>query len=177
MWTPDVYQGAPAPVSGFIGRGGPRAAALVVHSARARRRLPPPAAPLGREAWRCCGRLASGRNLAALAQRDFKRMLAYSSISHAGFLLFAVAAANQTAAARSSTTDPLRSASLGAFAIAAAASRTGEPTTLDNLAGYGWERRCTESRSGSSCSPSGRLPANGGFVGKSTSSRLPGAAD
>jgi NADH-quinone oxidoreductase subunit N len=88
-----------------------------------------------------CASLVIG-NLGALAQRNVKRLLAYSSVSHAGFLLIAVAANNSLGArALLFYLLPYSAMSLGSFAIVAARERElGQPVTLDNLAGFGWER-------------------------------------
>jgi NADH-quinone oxidoreductase subunit N len=81
-------------------------------------------------------------NLAALVQRNVKRLLAYSSVSHAGFMLIPIAAANELGAkALLFYFVPYCAASLGAFAVVAARERElMQPVTLDNLAGMGWER-------------------------------------
>src|SRR5207237_5737733 len=81
-------------------------------------------------------------NIAALVQRNVKRILAYSSVSHAGFMLIAVAAANSLGArALMYYLVPYAAMSLGAFAVVAARERElDSPVTLDNLAGFGWER-------------------------------------
>jgi NADH-quinone oxidoreductase subunit N len=75
-------------------------------------------------------------------QRNVKRLLAYSSISHAGFMLIPIAAANDLGGrALLYYLIPYGAASLGAFAVVAARERElGAPVTLDNLAGMGWER-------------------------------------
>ncbi len=91
MWTPDVYQGAPSPVTGFmaaVAKAGAFAAMLrVLFSA------------LGvvTTDWRPIIYALAVLSLVlgafvALRQRDVKRMLAYSSINHAGFILLGVAA-------------------------------------------------------------------------------------
>ena len=91
MWTPDVYQGAPTPVTAFMSAA-TKVAAFVLTL-----RLLVTAFPGEDELWTialaviACISLAWG-NLAALVQSDVKRMLAYSSISHAGFLLIPMAA-------------------------------------------------------------------------------------
>jgi NADH-quinone oxidoreductase subunit N len=88
VWTPDVYQGAPAPVVGLMSTA-PKAAAFAVLL-----RFLFNGTPLLRDHWillvevlaiasMCIG------NLGALRQHDVKRMLAYSSIAHAGYLLVA----------------------------------------------------------------------------------------
>ncbi len=90
MWLPDVYQGAPTPITLFIGAA-PKLAAF----AMAYRLLEAGVGPLD-EQWRT---LLSGLaalslvvgNLIALAQTNLKRMLAYSTVSHVGFLLMGLA--------------------------------------------------------------------------------------
>src|SRR5206468_5410381 len=88
-----------------------------------------------------CISLAWG-NIGALVQRNVKRILAYSSVSHAGFMLIAIAAANQLGGrALLYYLIPYSAMSLGAFAVVAARERElGVPVTLQNLAGLGWER-------------------------------------
>src|SRR6266540_4200384 len=86
MWTPDVYEGAPTPVTAFMSAA-TKTVALVVAL-----RILVTAFPQEARLWTvtvaviACASLAVG-NLAALVQRNLKRMLAYSSISHAGFML------------------------------------------------------------------------------------------
>jgi NADH-quinone oxidoreductase subunit N len=69
-------------------------------------------------------------------------MLAYSSISHAGFMLIAIAANNPLGARRLLYyLIPYCAMSVGAFAVVAARERElNRPVTFDNLAGFGWER-------------------------------------
>jgi NADH-quinone oxidoreductase subunit N len=141
MWTPDAYQGAPTPVTAFMSSA-TKVAALVVML-----RVLLVAFPGEEHLWTwavaaiAIASLAVG-NVAALAQRNVKRLLAYSSISHAGFMLIAVAVANQTGArALVYYLIPYCAMSLGAFAVVAARERElGAPVTLDNLSGFGWER-------------------------------------
>jgi NADH-quinone oxidoreductase subunit N len=88
-----------------------------------------------------CISLAWG-NLAAIVQSNVKRLLAYSSISHAGFLLMPVAAGNALGGrALLYYLIPYGAISLGAFAVVAIRERElRAPVTLANLAGFGWER-------------------------------------
>ena len=90
-----------------------------------------------------CVSLAWG-NLAALAQRDLKRLLAYSSISHAGFLLIAVSAASERGTeALLYYLVPYSAMSVGAFAVVAAREREpGQAVTLESLGLAGWSGRC-----------------------------------
>ncbi len=94
MWTPDVYEGAPAPVTAILSTG-PKAAAFalalrILASVDA-------AAPIWFWAlWVAAVLSMFAGNLAAIVQTSLKRMLAYSSIAHAGYILVALAAAAAT---------------------------------------------------------------------------------
>ena len=93
MWLPDVYQGAPTAVTAFIGSV-PKLAAFGM----AYRLLETGAGPLAGQwhlmiAWLAVLSMAVG-NLFALVQTSLKRMLAYSTISHVGFLFLGLANAN-----------------------------------------------------------------------------------
>jgi NADH-quinone oxidoreductase subunit N len=96
VWTPDVYQGAPTPVTAFMASVGKAAAFAAVV------RVLVVALPFYREDWRpaiwvlAVLSLVVGSTL-AVVQTNVKRMLAYSSISHAGFLLVAIEAAGHRA--------------------------------------------------------------------------------
>jgi NADH-quinone oxidoreductase subunit N len=96
VWAPDVYQGAPSPVTAFMASVG-KAAAFA-----AMLRVLVTALPFFRDDWRpviwvlAVLSLTIGSFL-AVVQTDVKRMLAYSSVSHAGFLLVGVEAAGHTA--------------------------------------------------------------------------------
>jgi NADH-quinone oxidoreductase subunit N len=141
MWTPDVYQGAPTSVTAFMSAA-TKTAALVVTL-----RVLVTAFPDESEIWTIAVAVIAAvslvwGNLAALAQRDVKRLLAYSSISHAGFLLMAISANSEFGAeALLYYLVPYSAMSVGAFAVIAARERELErPVTLESLAGLGWER-------------------------------------
>lgn len=91
MWLPDVYEGAPTPITGYMSVG-VKAAAFAAFF-----RLLSVALPALQEIWTpvLWGMAVAtmiGGNLGALAQTDVKRMLAYSSIAHAGYLLVGLVA-------------------------------------------------------------------------------------
>ncbi len=95
-WAPDAYEGAPTPVTGFMAAG-VKAAALGGLARLCGSVLADPAVAGGHAGWvRVVGWIATATmtlgNLAALRQENVKRMLAYSSIAHAGYLLVGVAA-------------------------------------------------------------------------------------
>ena len=141
MWTPDVYEGAPTPVTAFMSAA-TKTVALVVAL-----RVLVTAFPEQEELWTIAvaviaiASIAIG-NLAALVQRNVKRILAYSSVSHAGFMLIPVAANNELGGrALLYYLIPYGAASLGAFAVVAARERElNRSVDLDDLAGFGWER-------------------------------------
>ena len=167
MWTPDVYEGAPTPVTAFMSAA-TKAVALVLML-----RVLVTAFPAEEELWTiavgviACVSLAVG-NIAALFQRNLKRMLAYSSVSHAGFMLIAVAANSELGAkALLFYLIPYGAASLGAFGVVAARERElGERATLDNVAGMGWERPLLGVAMWIFMLAFAGLPLTGGFVGK-----------
>jgi NADH-quinone oxidoreductase subunit N len=92
IWTPDVYQGAPAPVTAFLSTG-PKAAAFAVLV----RIFIGMAGSSGPAAfwviWISAALTMTVGNFAALLQKNVKRMLAYSAIAHAGYVLVGLAAA------------------------------------------------------------------------------------
>jgi NADH-quinone oxidoreductase subunit N len=97
MWTPDVYEGAPTTITAFMAVG-VKAAAFAAFA-----RLMFLAFPAFKPDWTmllwvlALATMTLG-NVVAIAQTNIKRMLAYSSIAHAGYLLVAIIAANQLGA-------------------------------------------------------------------------------
>ena len=94
MWTPDVYQGAPTPVTAFLAAAS-KAASFAILVRILFQGLPP-----GTIDWQPVVSVVAvltmiWGNLAALTQTNVKRMLAYSSIGHAGYVLLGVLAANE----------------------------------------------------------------------------------
>ena len=141
MWTPDVYEGAPTPVTAFMSAA-TKAVALVVTL-----RILVTAFPEQSEIWSIAIAVLAVislviGNFAALAQRSVKRLLAYSSVSQAGFMLIAIAADNELGGkALLFYLIPYGAASIGAFAVVAARERElGREVTLATLEGWGWER-------------------------------------
>ncbi len=167
MWTPDVYQGAPTSVTAFMSAA-TKVAALVLTL-----RILTVAFPAQEDLWTIAvaaiavASLAVG-NLAALVQRDLKRLLAYSSVSHAGFMLIAIASNNALGGrALLYYLIPYGAMSIGAFAVVAARERElGVPATLDNLGGFGWERPFLGVSMWVFMLGFMGLPLTGGFVGK-----------
>ena len=141
MWAPDVYDGSPTPVTGFMATGVKAAGFLALARVLAE------GFPHVAETWQpAIAALALASmvlgNLVALSQRSLKRLLAYSSIAHAGYLLAALWPG--TRLGLSATLTYLAAyvlTSVAAFGILAVLGRGGErDVTLDSIAGLAQRR-------------------------------------
>ena len=135
VWTPDVYEGAPAPVVAFMSTA-PKAAAFAVLL----RLLFETGAPgWFWLVWISAALTMTLGNLGALVQSNIKRLLGYSSIAHAGYLLVAFAAAPQMGIrAALFYTAAYAAMNVGAFAVVSHLAGAGEQrVTLDDYAGLG----------------------------------------
>jgi NADH-quinone oxidoreductase subunit N len=162
-WAPDVYDGAPTPVTAFMATGVKAAAFAALFRVLLEGFA---AVPAWRDIvwWLAIITMVAG-NLLALGQRSLKRMLAYSSVAHAGYLLVAVAAEGTAAFLVYLTAYTLMT--VGAFALLAAKGRQGESdVTIDDMAGLSQRRPwlafalavCMLSLLG--------FPGTAGFIGK-----------
>ena len=141
MWAPDVYDGSPTPITGFMATGVKAAAFLALA------RVLVEGFPHVAASWQpviaglAIASMVLG-NLVALSQRSLKRMLAYSSIAHAGYLLAALWPGTQLGL--SATLIYLAAyvlTSLAAFGILAVLGRDGErDVSLDSIAGLARRR-------------------------------------
>lgn len=155
MWTPDVYQGAPTPVTGFM------AAATKVAAFGALLRLLYVVLPGLRWDWRpvmwgvAIVTMLAGA-IVAITQTDIKRLLAYSSIAHAGFILAGVIATTEDGV--SAVLFYLAGYSfvtIGAFAVVTLVRDAGgEATHLSQWAASAAAHPWSPRSSPSSCSPS-----------------------
>jgi NADH-quinone oxidoreductase subunit N len=136
IWAPDVYQGAPAPVSGFL-TVGPKAAAFAILLRVFMTAFGPIASRWEPIVWACALASMVVGNFAAIQQSNIKRMLAYSSIAHAGYILVAVTADSTTgSAAAMFYLAGYAFTNLGAFAVVTYLSRRGERyVAIDDFAG------------------------------------------
>src|SRR4029077_10575880 len=166
MWAPDVYDGAPTPVTGYMATAG-RAAAFAALFRVLIEAFGGVAAWKPIVWWLAVATMVVG-NFIALAQRTVKRMLAYSSVAHAGYLLVAVATASWAGSAALLTyLFAYTLVTLAAFALLAAQGREGErDVRIDDLAGLSRRRPwlalalavCMLSLLG--------FPGTAGFIGK-----------
>lgn len=135
IWTPDVYEGAPAPVVALMSTG-PKAAAFAVLL----RVLFATTAPgWFWMVWVSAVLSMTLGNIGALVQQNVKRLLAYSSIAHAGYILVAFAAAKQVGiSAAIFYAASYAAMNVGAFAVVSHFASGGEKyVTLDDYAGLG----------------------------------------
>jgi NADH-quinone oxidoreductase subunit N len=135
VWTPDVYEGAPSPVVGFMSTA-PKAAVFAVLL-----RIMFEAHAPGRVLliWIAAALSMTIGNIAALVQDNVKRLLAYSSIAHAGYLLVAFASlpANGIPAAMFYTAS-YAAMNVGAFAVVGHFANAGERyVSIEDYAGLG----------------------------------------
>lgn len=135
MWAPDAYEGAPTPVTAFMAVGVKLAAfagfvrIFLVH-------LAPASTEWTMVVWVIAALTMTAGNLIALVQDNIKRMLAYSAIAHAGYVLVGMAAAPVPEAGGAILYYLLGYAftNLGAFAVVIALERGGDPH--DAIADY-----------------------------------------
>jgi NADH-quinone oxidoreductase subunit N len=139
IWTPDVYEGAPAPIVGFMSTA-PKAAAFavllrVVYAINAPGRF--------WFLWIAAALSMTLGNVGALVQTNVKRLLAYSSIAHAGYILmaFAMTTADNSATGISAVmfyTAAYAAMNVGAFAVVSHFASAGERhVTLEDYEGLG----------------------------------------
>ena len=167
MWTPDVYEGAPTTVTAFMSSATKVAAFVLMF--RVFRTAFPQEEHLW--SWALAGIAVASLvigNFAALVQKDVKRLLAYSSVSHAGFILIGVSTGSALGGrALMYYLIPYSATAFGSFAVVAARERElGRAVTLENLAGFGWERPFLGVAMWFFMFGFAGLPLGGGFIGK-----------
>lgn len=179
MWTPDVYEGAPTPVTAFMSVG------AKIGGFASLLRIMIVALPLlmvGNEtvhaSWQLTVALLAVAtlvlaNFVALAQTNIKRLLAYSSIAHAGYILMAVAAAGTQGYADIAAQAALvylmayMFTNLGAFGVAIALEQPdGSGTSLDDFIGLGRSRPALALIMAFFMLSLTGIPLTSGFIGK-----------
>jgi NADH-quinone oxidoreductase subunit N len=176
MWTPDVYEGAPAPVTAFMSAA-VKAAAFVAFLRVFLVGFDAANAVWFPILWWLAAITMVSANLIALVQTNVKRMLAYSSIAHGGYLLVAITAANETAAAGMLFYLFVYTVmNIGAFAVViGVAHQSEERLYVDDYAGFGWANPTLGVFLTIFLLSLAGFPGTGGFMGKIY--LLQGAAD
>jgi NADH-quinone oxidoreductase subunit N len=167
VWTPDVYQGAPAPVVGLMSTA-PKAAAFAVLLRILFSGFPSYEPRWAGLIWFIAAISMFVGNLGALMQRDVKRMLAYSSIAHAGYLLVAYTAFPADGIASACFyTAAYAAMNVGAFTVITQISGYDEHTrTIDDYAGLALRRPVLAAVFGFFLLSLIGIPFTGGFFGK-----------
>jgi NADH-quinone oxidoreductase subunit N len=175
MWAPDAYEGAPTPVTGFMAAG-VKAAAFGAILRLLGSAFASPLLVFDFTGWASVLAVIAALtmtlgNLAAIRQDNVKRLLAYSSISHAGYLLIGVVASGLgVASAKPAVLFYLLSytfTTLGAFGVVAwIGNRSDERLFVDDWAGLGTKRPAVALAMTIFLLSLGGVPPTGGFFGK-----------
>lgn len=177
MWTPDVYEGAPSPVAGLMA-GGVKTAAFLAFSRVFFTGFGGPdfdeMAMSWREVlfWLAILTMTTG-NILAVVQQNVKRMLAYSSISHAGYILIAIVASHAgdhgvvAGAGLFFYLVAYAVSSVGAFAIVSMLGKDGEEDiTYSHLAGFAYRHGFAALCMVIFMASLAGIPPTAGFLGK-----------
>lgn len=167
MWTPDVYQGAPLPVTAFMSAG-PKAAAFAAFLRVFAEAFPALSGQWWELLWILAVATMTVGNVIALVQDNVKRMLAYSSVAHAGYILVGIVAAND--AASSGVMFYMLAytfMNIGAFAVVTVVARKGEEKiTFGDYAGLGFKHPLLAVTLSIFLFSLAGIPPTAGFVGK-----------
>jgi NADH-quinone oxidoreductase subunit N len=167
VWAPDVYQGAPAPVSVFMATG-PKAAAFAIFLRIFMTAFQQSANLWEPFIWISALLSMTIGNFGALNQNNLKRLLAYSSIAHAGYMLVAIAARSElgTSAAMFYLA-AYALMNIGAFAVIIHIAGKGERhLQVEDLAGLGKKQPVTAALMTVFLLSLIGVPLTGGFFGK-----------
>jgi NADH-quinone oxidoreductase subunit N len=167
MWAPDVYQGAPAPVSVFMATG-PKAAAFAVFLRIFMTSFQSISTDWEPLIWISALLSMTIGNFAALTQNNLKRMMAYSAIAHAGYILVAFAAKSDGGtAAVMFYLAAYALMNLGAFAVIIHISGKGERNLrIEDLSGLAQKQPATALLLTVFMLSLIGVPLTGGFFGK-----------
>jgi len=167
VWAPDVYQGAPTPVTAFLSAG-PKAAAFAVFFRIFMTAFEPIASGWEPLVWISALLSMTIGNFAALMQANVKRLLAYSSIAHAGYVMVALTARSDVGtAAAMFYLAAYAFMNIGAFAVVSHLSGKGERyQNVDDFAGLGQKQPMTAAMLSIFLLSLIGVPLTGGFFGK-----------
>ncbi len=167
VWTPDVYEGAPTVVTAFMAVG-VKAAAFAAFARVFMDALGSVAASWTGLLWTMAALTMTVGNVTAIRQRNVKRMLAYSSIAHAGYALVGVVAASKAGGgALLFYLAVYAFMNLGAFGVVIALGRRGEPgEDLRDFAGVGFRHPVLGLSMAVFMLSLAGIPPTAGFAGK-----------
>jgi len=167
IWAPDVYQGAPTPISAFLSAG-PKAAAFAVFLRIFMTAFEPIGTGWEPLIWGSALLSMTIGNFAALLQSNVKRLLAYSSIAHAGYVLVALTARRDSGvAAAMFYLAAYAFMNIGAFAVVSQLSGKGEEyQSVEDFAGLAQKQPFTAAMLSIFLLSLIGVPLTGGFFGK-----------
>ncbi len=167
MWTPDVYQGAPIPVTAFMSAG-PKAAAFAALLRLLAEAFPELRAEWWQIIWILSVLTMTFGNIVALVQENVKRMLAYSSIAHAGYILIGVVTASKVGV--SGVLFYLLAytfMNIGAFAVVCVViGRNENRSTFSDFTGLGYRNPLLAATLALMLFSLAGIPPTAGFIGK-----------
>ena len=173
MWSPDVYQGAPSPITAFMSTG-VKAATFAAMGRVFYTAFGGDVGSWSMAVWVLSALTIAVGNIAALSQTDLKRMLAYSSIAHAGYLLMGIVSLppggfvhDQPVAGLLFYLLTYTLMNFGAFALVSMMTRGGEDQTrIENLRGMGRRHPLVAAAMAVCLLSLAGIPPTMGFVGK-----------
>lgn len=167
MWTPDAYEGAPAPITGFMAAG-VKAAAFAAFMRVFLTAFPAHAGTWTQMIFWLAIATMILANLTALVEGNVKRMLAYSSIAHAGYLLVALAGGTTMGAASFLFYLVVYTLmTIGSFAVVLAVGRQGEERhDIESYSGLAWQKPVVGIVMTIFLLSLAGFPFTGGFIGK-----------
>ncbi|NBO64091.1 MAG: NADH-quinone oxidoreductase subunit N [Acidobacteria bacterium] len=172
LWTPDVYEGAPTIVTGFMGTA-PKVAVFAAFIRLFIGGFDVPVEGVGlqlHQGWINSVAIISAismtvGNVIALSQRNIKRLLAYSSIAHAGYALIGFVTGDSSTVLFYLLAYSI--VSVGAFAVIQLLARAGDQRTqIDDLAGIGFEAPTLSFPLAIFLLSLAGIPSTAGFIGK-----------
>ena len=174
MWTPDVYQGAPAPVTGYLATVSKGAVvALLLRYVVETGALSAPTLFLGVSLIAIASMITG--NLLALLQTNLKRILAYSSIAHIGYLLIAVLLAASASGAQMAMETGMvylagyflmTLAAFGVMTVLSTSPGDNDAEALDAYAGLFWRRPLLAATLTAAALSLAGIPLTVGFIAK-----------
>lgn len=167
MWAPDVYEGAPSPITAFMSAG-PKAAAFAAFVRIFFEALPSLQCEWTWLIWIMAVLTMTIGNVIALVQDNIKRMLAYSSIAHAGYLLVAFLAGGQNGVSSILYyTLTYTFMNIGAFALITVIGGKGEQRIhISDYKGLGYKNPLAAIMMSLFLFSLAGIPPTGGFMGK-----------
>jgi NADH-quinone oxidoreductase subunit N len=166
-WAPDVYEGAPTPVTAFM-TVGPKAAGFAALLRILAQALPSMAGNWGPILWLLCILTMTLGNVVAVLQTNVKRMLAYSAIAHAGYILIGVLVNSQMGFSAVLFYLVIYTVmNLVAFSVVLSLSRQGdEHVYLNDYIGLGRKAPFAAAALSLALISLAGIPLTGGFIGK-----------